>query len=68
METTREKYVLPALASCITRITSLNLWMSCVGHDTFAMVVSFLNDYGEPNHVTMGIFEVRNIIGVAMAN
>ncbi len=44
VETTREKYVLLAFASCITCTTSFDLWMSHVGHDTFAMVVSFFND------------------------
>jgi hypothetical protein len=38
------------------------------GLDTFPMVMSFLNDYWEPNHVTMGIFEVQNTTSVAMAN
>jgi hypothetical protein len=42
--------------------------MSCVGHDTFVMVVNFLNDSWEPSRVTMGIFEVQNTTGVAMAN
>jgi len=42
--------------------------MSHVGHDTFAMVVSFPNDSWEPGHVIMGIFEVQNTTRVAMAN
>jgi hypothetical protein len=68
VETTKEKYVLLALASCITCTTSFDIWMSCVGHDIFVMVVNFLNDYWEPNHVTIGILEAQNTIGVAMAN
>jgi hypothetical protein len=68
VETTKEKYVLPALVSCITCTTSFDLCMSCVGHHTFVMVVSFLNDYWDPNHVTMGIFKVQNTAGVGMAN
>jgi hypothetical protein len=68
VETTREKYVLLAFASCITCTTSFDLCMSRVGHDTFAMVVSFLNDFWEPSHVIMRIFEVQNTTRVAMAN
>jgi hypothetical protein len=56
VETTKEKYVLLAFASYITCTISFDLWMSHVGHDTFAMVVSFLNDFWEPSHVIMGIF------------
>jgi hypothetical protein len=59
---------LPAFVSCITCTTSFDLWMSRVGHDTFVMVVNFLNDYWEPSHVTMGIFEVQNTIGATMVN
>ncbi len=68
METTREKYVLHALVSCITCTTSFDLWMSCVGHDIFAMVVNFRNNFWEPNHVIMGIFEVQNTTIATMAN
>jgi hypothetical protein len=68
VEITMENYVLHALASCITCTTSFDLWMSHTGHDTFAIIVSFLNDSWEPNHVTMGIFEVQNTTCVTMAN
>jgi len=68
IKTTREKYVLRAFVSCITCTTSFDLWMSHVGHDTFAMVVNFLNDSWEPSHVTMGIFEVQNTTSATMAN
>jgi hypothetical protein len=68
VEITMETYVLPTLASCITCTTSFDLWMSHAGHDTFAIIVSFLNDSWEPNHVTMGIFEVQNTTCATMAN
>jgi hypothetical protein len=42
--------------------------MSCVGHDIFAMVVNFRNNFWEPNHVIMGIFEVQNTTIATMAN
>jgi len=66
-EKTKKRYVLPSLASYIT-CTSFNLWMFCGGHDTFAMVVNFINNLWEPTHVIVGIFEVHNIIGATMAN
>jgi hypothetical protein len=68
VKTTKEKYVLPTFASCITCTTSFDFWMSHFGHDTFVMVVSFLNDFWEPNHVTIRIFKVQNTTNVAMAN
>ncbi len=45
-----------------------HLSMSRGGHDTFVMVVSFINNLWEPTHVIVGIFEVHNTIVVAMAN
>jgi hypothetical protein len=42
--------------------------MSHGGHDTFAMVVSFINNLWEPTHVIVGIFEVHNTIDVAITN
>jgi len=68
VETTREKYVLLVLASCITCIASFDLYMSHARHDIFAMVASFLNDYWVPSHVTMGIFEIQNTTCATMAN
>jgi hypothetical protein len=68
VEKTREKYVLLSFASYVTCLTSFNLWMSCGGHDTFVMVVSFINNLWKPTHVTMGIFEVHNTTITAMAN
>jgi hypothetical protein len=65
---TREKYVLPSLTLCVTCTTSFNLWMSRGGHDTFVMVVIFINNLWEPTHVTLGIFKVHNIIVASMAN
>jgi hypothetical protein len=37
-------------------------------HDTFAMVISFINVSREPTHITIGIFEVCNIVKASMAN
>ncbi len=59
---------MPSLPSCVICTTSFNLWMSHGAHDTFAMIVSFINNLWEPTHVIVGIFEVHNTIGVAIAN
>jgi hypothetical protein len=62
VEKTREKYVLPSLASYVICTTSFELWMFCGGHDTFAMVVSSMNNLWEPTHVIVRIFEVNVLL------
>jgi hypothetical protein len=42
--------------------------MFLVGFDTFVVVVRFINTSWELTHVTIGIFEIHNIVSVAMAN
>jgi hypothetical protein len=37
-------------------------------NNTFALVVNFINNYWHPFHVIVGVFELQNIDGVAMAN
>jgi hypothetical protein len=39
-----------------------------VGYDMFIMVVNFINNSWEPTHLIVGVFEVQNIIVVAMTN
>ncbi len=63
---TMGKYVICFLALWITYIVSFDLWIFCARHDTFAMVVNFINDEWELVHITMGILEVQNIVGEAM--
>ncbi len=63
---TMENFVMPALKSCITT-TFFNLWMSRFGHDTFALVINFINSHWVPCHVTMGISEAINTFGIVMA-
>jgi hypothetical protein len=55
-------------ASYVICTCSFDLWMSCVGFDTFAMVMNIINTSCEHTHVTFGIFEVHNIPNVAIAN
>jgi hypothetical protein len=40
---TMEWYVMLALDSCVIAIASFSLWMSRSGHDTFALVINFIN-------------------------
>ncbi len=68
MTKTRDKYILPTLIFYITCISSFDLWMSCIGYDTFAMIISFVNSSWEPNHLIFGVFEVQNMIGATMEN
>jgi hypothetical protein len=64
---TMEEYVIPTLESCIIATTSFDLWMSKFGHDTFAIVINFINSQWVPCHVTMALFEATSTIGVTMA-
>jgi len=64
---TMEWYVLPVIASCTTASITFDLWMSRVGFDTFALVVNFIDDCWEPRHLTVGLFEVHDTSGVALA-
>jgi hypothetical protein len=64
----KEKNVILAFQSCVTCTCSIDFWMSHVGHDTFAMVVNFINSSWQPIHVTIGIFEDSNIESATMIN
>jgi hypothetical protein len=46
-----ENYILLALGGCITIIASFDLWMSIFGHDTFVLVIKFVNSQFVPCHV-----------------
>jgi hypothetical protein len=59
-------HVFPTLAWCVSSTISFDLWMSCASYDTFVMMVSFINDACHLNHITIGLLEVQNTIGVYM--
>jgi hypothetical protein len=42
--------------------------MSIGGVDTFALVINYLNESWMPQHVTIGLFEVYETIGLSMAS
>jgi hypothetical protein len=47
--------------------TNFDLWMSRDGLDTFASVVNYLDEAWTPRHATIGLFEVHETSGGAMA-
>ncbi len=49
-------------------ITTFDLWMRKGALDTFVFVISFLRLHWEPKHVTIGLFEVNDIIKITLAN
>lgn len=51
----------PTLVRCVSCMASFNLWMFCVGFDTFSMVVSFIGDVLHTIHITNWLFQVQNI-------
>jgi len=61
-----EQYVMPTLDSCVTTIVYFDLWMSKFGHNTFTLVINFINSKWVPYNVTLGLFEAINTIKVAM--
>ncbi len=62
MEKTKEEYVLPKLKKCYSTIASFDLWMSKGAHDVFALVISFLNEEWQPQHITIGLFQANETI------
>jgi hypothetical protein len=64
---TMEKYVILAIQSCVTCTCSFDLWMFHASHDTFAMVIIFIDSLWQPIHVIIG-FEVGNTSSATMAN
>jgi hypothetical protein len=62
MEKMKEEYVLLKLNECYYATTSFYLWMSKNAHDIFALVISFLNEEWQPQHVTIGLFEANETI------
>jgi hypothetical protein len=62
-----EHFMLQMFGTCSIVNITFDLWMLPGGFDTFALVLNFINDFWIVFHVTIGLFEVANIIGVALA-
>jgi hypothetical protein len=63
MKKTKQKYVLPKLKQCYFVTTSFDLWMSKGAHDVFALVINFLNEEWQPQHIIIRLFEANETIG-----
>jgi hypothetical protein len=62
-----ESNVLRTFVEATTIIAMFDLWMSHVGLDTLSLVVNYINRQWISCHVIVKIFEVHEIVGVAMA-
>jgi hypothetical protein len=63
---TIEQYEIFALNSYVTTIASFDLWMFRFRHDTFVLVINFINSLWVPCHVIVGLFEATNMSRVVM--
>lgn len=62
-----DKFMLPLHASYATIFVTFDLWMPCCGFDTFCLVVDYVDDEWVFLNVPIGIFEVVDTSGVALA-
>jgi hypothetical protein len=62
-----EQFMLQMFGTCSIVNITFDLWMLPSGFDTFALALNSINDFWIVFHVTIGLFEVANIIGVALA-
>jgi hypothetical protein len=59
VEKMKQEYVLPTLKQCYFATTSFDLWMSKGAHDVFALVINFLNEKWQPQHITIRLSEAN---------
>ncbi len=67
MEKTKQKHVLPKLKQCYFATTNFDLWMLEKEHGVFDLVINFLSEEWQPQHIVIRLFEASEIIGQAMA-
>jgi hypothetical protein len=60
---TMDLHVFPNLAFAFTIFASFDLWMFKGDLDMFSLVINFLNEFWNPMHVTVGLFEMNEING-----
>lgn len=64
---TMDHYVMPTLNYFVTTtIISFDWWTFRSKHDTFALMINFINSHWVPCHVTMGLFETTYTTRVTM--
>ncbi len=49
-------------------IVIFDIWMNKSALDTFSLVINFLTLDWESKHVTIGLFEAKNTIGINLVN
>jgi len=62
-----ELHVLLHLELIVTMFTNFSLWMFRGGIDTFALIINYLNEAWTFRHAIVGLFEVHETSGSAMA-
>ncbi len=67
VEKTNQLYVVPILVERSFVTTSFDLWMSKGAYNVFALVTNFLSNDWQPKHVIIGLFELIETIGQALA-
>ncbi len=60
-------YVQPTLASCLLTTCTLDMWILKGVHYIFVVVVNFIFNSWVAKHVIVGLFEVIDTNGIAMA-
>lgn len=60
---TMDLHVFPNLAFAFTIFASFDLWMFKGDLDMFSLVINFFNEFWNPMHVTVGLFEMNEING-----
>jgi hypothetical protein len=55
------------LGYCITMTTFFYLWIFRFEHDTFVLVINFVNKQWEPCYIIVGLFETTHTSSSAMA-
>ena len=63
-----EKFVSLYINVAISITTTFDLWMSKVALDTSAVVINFITLDWESKHVTIGLFNAKEIIGINLAS
>ncbi len=68
MKHTLEKFVLPYVNGVVSVTTTFDLWMNKGALEIFALVINFLTLDLESKHVTIGLFEENNTIGINLTS
>ncbi len=66
VEKMKQEYMLLKLKQFYYVIASFDLWMSKGARDVFTLVINFLNEKWQPQHITIELFEANKIIGQYM--